>query len=917
MNPSIFSTKKFASISRTAAAEGIVMLKNDNHVLPLPCGTRIALFGRSQFHYYKSGTGSGGLVNTKYVIGIQDALESDPRYVLDNNVKSAYLEWLKNHPFDPGQHWADEPWFQEEMPLEPGLVSKAALQNDAAVIVIGRTAGEDQDNQEAAGSYLLTDAEKTMLDTVCNAFSKTIVLLNVGNIIDMQWVNTYKPKAVLYVWQGGQEGGNAVLDVLSGDITPSGKLTDTIAESIADIPSAKNFGGDHRNIYEEDIYVGYRYFETFAKDKVLYPFGFGLSYTTFSLNECTFTSENPLHVSVKVTNTGHVSGKEVIQIYSEAPQGLLGKPLRVLVGFAKTRLLLPGESEIITIFVPTRAFSSYDDGGITGMRSAFVLEAGDYHFYVGTDVRSAILVGTLTIPELTLVEQCHEAMAPTKPFHRMHSSNGNLEYEPVPLQTITPAAKRLENIPAEIPQTVDLGYKLQDVASGNVSLEAFIAQLSDYDLTCLIRGEGMNSPKVTPGVAGSFGGVTDSLQSFGIPIAACSDGPCGIRMDCGTTAFSMPNGTCLACTFDTDLVHELYHMEGLELRKNHIDMLLGPGINIHRNPLNGRNFEYFSEDPFLTGRMAVAQLQGMHECGVTGTIKHMACNNQEFHRFDADAVVSERALREIYLAAFEMAVREGHAYSIMTSYNPINGWWSASNYDMLTSILRNEWGYRYLVMTDWWAYGNDDGQSGVVTNTSAMVRAQNDLFMVVSNSAANSQGDNSMDGLNLNLVARAEFQRSAMNICRTIMKTPAFFRLIGIQDTLDAALENCEDEEAPVLPPDAPRFNVQESLEIEPSVINTAKGKTTYLAISSTLSKPYRLLLTIRASQESPEMSQLPLSIFQGNSLLQTVTLNGAEKSWKSISIQLKESVKGAFLLRFYSAESGMEISKIRLECIS
>ena len=249
--------------------------------------------------------------------------------------------------------------------------------------------------------------------------------------------------------------------------------------------------------------------------------------------------------------------------------------------------------------------------------------------------------------------------------------------------------------------TGDKGYKLKDVADGKVSLEKFIAQLSDEDLCAMMRGEGMCSPKVTPGVAGAYGAVTDSLLGFGIPIASCSDGPSGIRMDCGTHAFSLPNGTCLACSFNEKINEELFTWEGLDLRRCRIDALLGPGMNIHRSPLNGRNFEYFSEDPFLTGKLVAAQLKGMHKYDVTGVIKHFAGNTQEFKRHTVNNVVSERALREIYLKGFEIAVREGNARAVMTTYGPVNGIWTASSYDLLTTLLRNEWGFDGIAMTDW------------------------------------------------------------------------------------------------------------------------------------------------------------------------------------------------------------------------
>lgn len=283
MSGKLFYENRFAAVARRAVAEGVVLLKNNGEVLPLQEGTTISLFGRSQYNYYKSGTGSGGMVNTKYVIGVKEALEADDRYNLNQDLKAIYDEWIKDNPFDAGIGWASEPWFQKEMVITPEIAKASAAKSDVAIVLIGRTAGEDQDNSATAGSYLLTEDEHTMLKNVTEAFEKTIVLLNVGNIIDMKWVKQYNPSAVAYIWQGGQEGGNGVLDVLSGDVNPAGRLSDTIAYDIEDYPSTANFGKKKRNIQQEDIYVGYRYFETFAKDKVLYPFGFGLSYTSFDI----------------------------------------------------------------------------------------------------------------------------------------------------------------------------------------------------------------------------------------------------------------------------------------------------------------------------------------------------------------------------------------------------------------------------------------------------------------------------------------------------------------------------------------------------------------------------------------------------------------------------------------------------------
>ena len=268
---------KYIALARRTAAEGCVLLKNDNHTLPLRKGDRVAVFGRIAFDYYKSGLGSGGLVNTRYVVGILDALREETDFSVDEKLLNIYKEWIKDHPYDGGGGWGLVPWSQKEMPLSDEVVEQAATENDIAIVIVGRTAGEDQDNAAEQGSYLLTDAERDMIAKVSRKFTRTAVLLNVGNIIDMKWVDELDPSAVMYVWQGGQEGGNGVCDVLTGRVNPCGKLTDTIAKDIKDYPSTANFGDESKNYYKEDIYVGYRYFETFAKDKVLYPFGFGLS----------------------------------------------------------------------------------------------------------------------------------------------------------------------------------------------------------------------------------------------------------------------------------------------------------------------------------------------------------------------------------------------------------------------------------------------------------------------------------------------------------------------------------------------------------------------------------------------------------------------------------------------------------------
>lgn len=773
--------KELAKMSEIAAAEGAVLLKNENNALPLKSGEKIAVFGRIQCTYYKSGTGSGGMVNVEYVTDILSELEESEKVTVDETVANVYREWTLQNPFDKGKGWAQEPWCQKEMPLDSSLVNNAAKNNDAAVVVIGRTAGEDKDNFAGEGSIFLNSDEKDMLKKVCAAFSKVIVLLNVGNIIDMSFVDEYDIDSVMYLWQGGQEGGKAAAQLLCGDVTPSGKLADTIAYSVDDYPARKNFGDKYEARYEEDIYVGYRYFETAAKDKVRYEFGYGLSYTDFNISVDDVADDGKqINIAVTVENTGKYSGKEVVQVYFGAPQGKLGKPLKQLAAYKKTDLLKPGEKQQLHISFDIASMASYDDSGATGHKSAFVLESGDYTVFIGNSVRNAKCSYTYNIAKTTVTEQLEEALSPVKEFNRMHpvADGGSFKMitEPVPTRSYDLNKRIEQRKPADIEYTGDKGIKLTDVADGKATMEQFIAQISEEDLCAIVKGEGMNSPKVTSGTGGAFGGVTDGLIDLGIPVACCTDGPSGLRMDSGAKATAMPNGTCLACTFNDELVEKLYDYEGAEMFAYNIDALLGPGMNIHRDPLNGRNFEYFSEDPLLTGQMASAITRGIHKSGCTPTIKHFCANNQEAGRSSVDSIVSERALREIYLKPFEIAVKQGGATCIMTTYGSVNGFWTMGSYDLNTTILRNQWGFDGIVMSDWWARANIEGEGSTKDNLKQMVRAQNDLFMVCAN--AQSLNDNIKQGLNEGFISRGELQRCAANICNYVMHSPTFEKYV-------------------------------------------------------------------------------------------------------------------------------------------
>ena len=921
----VLDWNEYCGLARKAVAEGVVLLKNDNNALPFRKNSNIAVFGRIQTHYYKSGTGSGGMVNVTKVTGILDALLESPDISVNNRLMNIYIEWEKTHPFDEGIGWGNEPWSQVEMPLPEELVQMTAGESDTALVIIGRTAGEEQDNQNLPGAYRLSETEEDMLSKVRRAFKKMVVVLNTGSIFDMSFTEQFNPDAVLYGWQGGMVGGSGTVDVLTGAVSPSGKLSDTIARSISDYPSDQYFGNTVRNFYAEDIYVGYRYFETAAPDKVAYPFGFGLSYTNFDIQTVMFdeagffekTDENFVTARVLVRNTGNVPGKEVVQIYLQAPQGKLGKPLRSLVAFRKTNELKPGESQYLDFKLGASVFASYDDSGVTGHKSCWVLEAGNYQIFTGNSVTNSRKSGEFNLDRTIVTETLSEALAPDNSFKRMKPGKAEaggteagryeMAWEDVPSLTEDESVRRLRSLPQEIPCTGDKGYKLIDVKTGRVSMDEFIGQLSDEDLACIIRGEGMGSPNVTPGTAAAFGGVSEPLKQAGIPCGCCSDGPSGMRMDCGTKAFSLPNGTLLACTFNTELVEELFEMTGWEMVKNKVDTLLGPGMNIHRHPLNGRNFEYFSEDPLLTGKMAAAQLRGMQKAGVTGTIKHFCGNNQETRRHDIDSVISERALREIYLKGFEIAVKEGHATSVMTTYGSVNGTWTAGRYDLNTQILRNEWGFRGIVMTDWWANISEKGMAPDKTNFAAMVRSQNDIYMVCPDGAVNSTGDNTLEALAAGKLTRGELQRSAANICGFLLDTHALMRLNG-QETRISVINNTDTEED-FDAQNIKYFAVEDGTEISLEDVDTSKGSSYVFALDTQIQGGYVVELT--AKSDLGELSQIPVTIFSQSTPVGVFTWNGTGGKWtaqrKRVLLMSKYTTA-----RLYFGESGVKLQKMK-----
>ena len=766
------ATAEMSAVCRQAAAEGIVLLKNDG-VLPLRAERETAFFGRCQNDWFYVGYGSGGDVNPHYRVSPMAALEG--RNVCYNMpLAEKYRAWCaENVPFEGV--WGLWPTCFDEMPLTAEEIRKAAETSETAVVFIGRAMGESMDNKRRKGWYDLTDEEVKLLDAVTAAFPSTAVVIDAGNIIDMGWTERYGEKlgAIVYAFQGGMESGNAVMDVLYGDVNPSGRLTDTVARRYEDYPTAKNFGGLGHNCYQEDIYVGYRYFETFAKDRVLYPFGFGLSYTTFDIRADYRLEDYKCILDVTVTNTGTVAGREVVQVYVNPPQGKLGKPLRNLVAFRKTGKIAPGERECLHIEIDPVEFESFDDSGVTGFANCYMLEEGVYELYVGADVRSAALAGKWENPALLVTQELTEQAAPVKGFKRMkRNSDSSLGYESVPLRTTTLKDDVTRNLPKAVPYTGDKGIKLEDARQGNATLDEFVAQLNIAELDAITRGEGgMRSSFGGAGNAGMLGGTTKALREKGIPPIVTTDGPSGIRVY--AYASLLPCGTALASSWNVELIEHLGCLFGAEMIEKDSDILLGPGMNIHRDPLCGRNFEYFSEDPHISGKIAAAMVRGIQSNpGRSACPKHFACNNQERNRSRNDSRLSQRALREIYLRGFEICVREARPKTIMTSYNKVNGVWAHYHYELVTNILRGEWEYDGLVITDWWMQPVKDPDFPVLRNDAYRVRAQVDVLMPGGAGNMKNNGDGSLEKAfgKIDGITLGEIQRCAKNVLRFILE---------------------------------------------------------------------------------------------------------------------------------------------------
>lgn len=777
-------TQGMPELIRKAGAEGAVLLKNDG-TLPFAKDSTVSLFGRVQNDWFYTGYGSGGDVVKPYAVNLIEGMRNCESLKLNESLAAAYEKWCKDNPVDHGV-WGHWPRFYPEMPADEALVKTASENSDCAVVVIGRSSGEDRENVLEKGSYYMTDDELNLITKVTESFNKTVILFNIGCMMDFSWMESYGDKisAAMIVWQGGMESGNSVCDLLSGKATPSGKLAATAVKKYEYYPCADNFGAKEYNNYVEDIYVGYRYFETFRPDEVLYPFGHGLSYTKF---EKSFVSakgtDDGFTFRYKVKNVGEFDGALAIQVYVEKPCGVLGNPYRELAGFSKTKILSVGEEEELTIDIPMRSLASYDESGKTGFKSAYVIEKGTYGFAVGEDVRSAETVYTYENAENTLFEQLSQVAAPKFVFSKIKAEKGENGYEIKSEAVFTSRTdlKKIitDNLPKDIPMTGDKGIKLIDVKNGKATMEDFVAQLSLKELEAITRGDyTMRSKLGAPGNAGCFAGVLQSMRDKGIPAVTTTDGPSGLRLSASCSL--IPIGTLLSCSFDTKLVEELLTAISGEMLQKGSDVILAPGMNIHRTPLCGRNFEYFSEDPVLSGKIAAAYVRGAQKNGTSACPKHYACNNQEYNRCKNDSRLSERALREIYLRGFEICVKEGKPNNIMTSYNKINGVWGHYQYELCTTVLRKEWGYEGNVMTDWWMQDSNSPEFPEMKNQAYRVRAQVDVLMPGGASRLPLRiSDGTLlktykkeDGITL-----GEMQRSAMNVLKMAMNSTAMNRL--------------------------------------------------------------------------------------------------------------------------------------------
>lgn len=788
-------------LARRTAQQGIVLLQNKNHALPLAPG-RLAVYGAGASMTVKGGTGSGE-VNERYTVTILQGLENagftitTKQWIRDfedefDRVKQAYAERkaktsilqfgdVINIMNDPLMLPAGRAVTEEDI---------QASDTDTAIYIVARQAGEGTDKKLDKGEFDLMPEEKESLRKLAASYEKTILVINSGSQMDLSILDEIDISAVLYFCQQGEEGGNALADVLTGKVSPSGKLVDTWAKKYADIPFGDEYsylsGDTTQEYYKEGIYVGYRYFDTFGVEP-RWPFGFGLSYTTFALStENQELNDTTVKLSVKVENTGMVPGREVVQVYVSAPDGVLEKEAKRLVAFAKTAELAPGEAETLKLQFSMKDCVSYEEAS-----ASYVLEVGAYLVQVGTSAANTVPAAVVEIPEKQIVMQCKNVCSPAKP-----------------IASLTPPKRKDFEVADTLPHFVMKPFAEETVRyatpdeTESPETKAILDSLTTKEMAQLCVGAGygcmMKADKIS--TLGCIGKTTDALTKKGLLGVNLSDGPAGLRISQGSavkrgkvktlqfvmsfmeffpnfmkklmlanpqkdellyqfcTAF--PVGTALAQTWNTALCEEVGRAIGTEMNEYLVTYWLAPAMNIHRNPLCGRNFEYYSEDPIVSGKIAAAIVRGVQSHpGTYATIKHFAANNQEDNRNKSNSNLDERALREIYLRGFEICVKEAHPAALMSSYNKINGTYSPNCGELLNDVLRCEWGFDGLVMTDWYSTGN-----GLGTNDGA-IKAGNDLIMP--GMPANTK--EILNGLKNGTISEADLRRSAGRIVRQIL----------------------------------------------------------------------------------------------------------------------------------------------------
>ena len=774
-------------IARRAASEGFVLLKNDGHLLPLAAKGKIGLYGAGAVKTIKGGTGSGD-VNERDCVSICQGLKAAGYEVTSDAWLSSYetiyadarqawkeevLRKLKQYDGNFFQAYSTTPFV---VPCGDSLDEEAAKADgaDVAVFVLSRIAGENADRHDTEGDYFITKEEKSLLAQISASYDSVVLVINTGGLIDLAFTEEFTNiKSIVQFMQAGQEGGSAFADIVSGAVNPSGKMTDSWAYTYLDYPHARTFSHKNGNTdtekYEEGIFVGYRYFDTFDVP-VRYGFGFGLSYTEFSVVGTGVsasglgTDQPKISVTASVKNTGNTyAGKEVAEVYVSCPQNGMPKEYRRLAGFAKTRLLSPGENQDLTITFPLYQLASYHED-----RSAWILEAGTYGIWVGNSLESASLSATISLDADVVMVQCESICERKEDLKELIPDAGKMKEKEAAWKSLAESLKLPDlSVCADQIVTETVAYpEHSGVTEGKVG--EIVSTLSEEQLIALATGDPGKGQENALGSAGlTVPGAAAETSSaaiespWNVASMVLADGPAGLRLHKtyqvvdgkinkgsflqafeggffadpeepeGTTYYqyctALPVGTLLAQTWDVNLLKEAGEMIGREMELFNVTLWLAPGMNIHRNPLCGRNFEYYSEDPLLSGMMASAITLGVQKvpgCGTT--IKHFACNNQEDNRMGSDSVLSERALREIYLKGFEIAVKNSQPMSIMTSYNQINGVHAANSYDICTKAARDEWGFAGAIMTDWTT--TTASTAGVCTAAGCM-RAGNDMVM--------------------------------------------------------------------------------------------------------------------------------------------------------------------------------------------